>query len=55
MVTEYTVGMIQYAYARASIASWFGLARHANAFKLSCKIFLEHDIHNIGKRLLVKR
>ncbi len=40
---------------RSSIASWLGLARHANAFKLSCKVFLEHDVQNIGKRLVIKR
>ncbi|MBI5180046.1 MAG: RNA-directed DNA polymerase, partial [Nitrospirae bacterium] len=54
LAIEYTEGATPYDKARSSIASWLGLARHANAFKLSCKIFLEHDVQNIGKRLMVK-
>jgi hypothetical protein len=51
---DYSKGRVLYNHARSSIASWLGLAKHANAFKLSSKIFLEHDIHNIGKRLMLK-
>ena len=40
--------------AQGSIASWVGLAQHASAFRLSRALFLEHDVRNIGKRLLVK-
>ena len=41
--------------ARSSIASWIGLAAHADAFRLSRAIFAEHDPGNLGKRLLVAR
>jgi len=41
------------ALARASIASWFGLAAHANAFRLSRAIFCARDVGNMGKRLLI--
>jgi len=41
-------------HARQSIASWLGLAKHASAFRLSRSLFLEHDVRNIGKRLLLK-
>jgi retron-type reverse transcriptase len=50
----YRKGNILYDHARASIASWLGLAKHANAFWLSRGIFLEQDVCNIGKRLMVK-
>lgn len=50
----YSQGTVSYDQVRASIASWMGLAKHANAFRLSQAIFLEQDINNIGKRLLVK-
>jgi len=40
--------------ARASLASWFGLARPADAFRLSQHIFLQRDVDNTGKRLLVR-
>lgn len=40
--------------ARASVASWFGLARHADAFRLSKRIFTQRDVGNTGKRLLVQ-
>lgn len=40
--------------ARASVASWFGLAKHADAFRLSRAIFTARDVRNIGKRLLVR-
>jgi RNA-directed DNA polymerase len=45
---------IPFAHARQSIASWLGLARHASAFRLSRGLLLEHDVRNIGKRLLLK-
>lgn len=47
--------IIDYEHARASIASWTGLAIHANAFRLSQAIFMEGDVNNIGKRLLLLR
>ena len=50
----YAQGAITFAHARGSIASWLGLAKHASAFRLSRSLFLEHDVKNIGKRLLVK-
>jgi hypothetical protein len=40
--------------ARASLASWFGLAKHAHAFRLSRSIFRQRDVDHLGKRLLVK-
>jgi hypothetical protein len=40
---------------RSSIASWFGLAAHADAFRLSRSIFRQRDVENIGKRLLFQR
>jgi hypothetical protein len=40
--------------ARASVASWFGLAKHADAFRLSKRIFTQRDVDNAGKRLLVR-
>ena len=47
-------GEIDRAAARASVASWFGLAKHADAFRLSRSIFAQRDVENIGKRLLLK-
>lgn len=41
------------AEARSSVASWFGLAKHADAFRLSESIFLRQDVRNTGKRMLV--
>jgi hypothetical protein len=41
-------------HARASVASWFGLARYADAYRLSRSIFLIRDVRNIGKRLLIQ-
>lgn len=49
----YGEGSIPYDQAHASIASWMGLARHANAFRLSYCIFLKLDVSNIGKRLML--
>jgi len=46
-------GAIDRATARASVASWFGLATHADAFRLSRSIFRQRDIEHIGKRWLV--
>ena len=40
--------------ARASVASWFGLAKHADAFRLSKSLFTQRDVDNVGKRLLVQ-
>ena len=40
--------------ARASVASWLGLAKHADAFRLSRSIFRRRDVDNVGKRLLLK-
>lgn len=40
--------------ARASVASWFGLARHADAYRLSRSILARRDVGNAGKRLLVR-
>jgi len=45
---------ITYPHARASLASWFGLAQHANATRLSRSLFAARDVANIGKRLLVR-
>jgi hypothetical protein len=42
------------AMARASVASWCGLAKHADAFRLSRSIFTQRDVANLGKRLLVQ-
>jgi hypothetical protein len=39
---------------RASLASRHGLARHADAFRLSREIFGRRDVRNLGKRLLVR-
>ena len=47
-------GEIDSDRARASVASWFGLAKHANAFRLSKSIFTQRDVDNVGKRLLVR-
>jgi retron-type reverse transcriptase len=38
---------------RASLASWIGLAKHADAFRLSRMLFFTRDVRNRGKRLLV--
>lgn len=51
----YSEGTVLYKHTRSSIASWLGLAKHANAFRLSRAIFLEEDVCNIGKRLMVKK
>ncbi|MGH8009938.1 MAG: reverse transcriptase domain-containing protein, partial [Candidatus Binatia bacterium] len=50
----HTQGEVTFAHARSSLASWLGLAKPAGAFRLSRRLFLEHDVRNIGKRLLVK-
>lgn len=54
LASEYAQGMIPYDQVRASIASWLGLAKHANAYRLSRAIFSEQDVCHIGKRLLIK-
>jgi RNA-directed DNA polymerase len=46
---------VEWSSARASVASWMGLARHADAFALSRTIFTARDVRNIGKRLLIQR
>ncbi|MGH7286823.1 MAG: hypothetical protein ACREI8_02255, partial [Myxococcota bacterium] len=46
-------GELAWRSARASLASWQGLARHADAFRLSREIFGRRDVRNLGKRLLV--
>jgi len=48
-------GSIDWPQARSSLASWVGLAGHADAFRLSRQIFTERDVRNVGKRLVVKR
>lgn len=45
---------IDILYVQSSIAGWFGLSKHADAFHLSQTIFAERDIQNIGKYLLCK-
>jgi len=45
---------IDAASARASVASWFGLAKHGDVFRLSRRIFTQRDVANAGKRLLVR-
>jgi retron-type reverse transcriptase len=47
-------GQIAWPTARASVASWFGLAKHANAFALSRSVFGQRDVRNLGRRLLVQ-
>lgn len=46
-------GAVGWHQARSSLASWIGLAGHADAFRLSRQIFSERDAGNLGKRLLV--
>lgn len=46
-------GAIDQRRARASVASWFGVAKHADAYRLSRSIFLRRDVENLGKRMLV--
>lgn len=46
-------GRTDWLAARSSLASWIGLAGHADAFRLSRTIFTERDPGNLGKRLLV--
>jgi hypothetical protein len=47
-------GTVEWRAARASVASWFGLAKQAQSFRLSRSIFGARDVRNIGKRLLVR-
>lgn len=47
-------GTVPWPRARASVASWFGLAKHAHAFRLSRSVFAARDVYNVGKRLLVR-
>lgn len=46
-------GQLDRRRARASVASWFGLAKHAHAYRLSRSIFLRRDVDNLGKRILI--
>lgn len=41
-------------FVRSSMSRWFGLAEHADAFRLSRSIFAVRDVRNLGKRLLVR-
>jgi hypothetical protein len=45
---------VEWTSVRASLASWHGLALHADAFRLSREIFGRRDVRNLGKRLLVQ-
>ncbi len=47
-------GEVEWSAVRASIASWVGLACHANAFTLSRALFSRRDVRHAGKRLLVQ-
>ncbi len=47
-------GDLAWASARSSLASWQGLARYADAFRLSRAIFTQRDVRNLGKRLLLQ-
>jgi RNA-directed DNA polymerase len=49
-----SAGEIGREHVRASLASWLGLAKHADAFLLSKSLFTRRDVENLGKRLLVK-
>jgi len=44
----------EWSAVRSSIASWFGLARHADAFMLTRELFARRDVRHVGKRLLVR-
>lgn len=47
-------GELAWPEARASLASWLGLAVHADGFRLSRAIFRERDVRNLGHRMLVR-
>ena len=47
-------GEIDGSRVRASVASWLGYAKHADAFRLSRTILARRDVRNVGKRLLVQ-
>ncbi len=49
----YRDGRAAWPAVRASLASWFGLARHADARALSCALFARRDARNLGKRLVL--
>jgi hypothetical protein len=51
---DVAAGRVVWPAARASVASWLGLARYADAFRLSRAIFGARDVRNVGKRLLVR-
>lgn len=48
-------GDVPWPTVRASVASWIGLACHADARVLSRRIFERRDVRHLGKRLLVQR
>jgi hypothetical protein len=50
----YDDGRIPWTTVRASIASWMGLAQHADASALSRAVFMRRDVRNLGKRLVVR-
>lgn len=47
-------GVIDQRRVRASLASWLGHAKHADAFRLARALFAERDVRNMAKRLLVQ-
>ena len=49
-----SAGKIDSGSARASVASWFGLAKYADAFRVSKRIVMQRDVENVGKRRLVQ-
>ncbi len=48
-------GELSWDSVRSSVASWLGLACHADAFELSRIVFDRRDVRHVGKRLLVQR
>jgi hypothetical protein len=54
LVRRAASGELPWPAARSSVASWLGLAKHADAFQLSRAIFTARDVRDIGKRLLVR-
>jgi len=51
---DYQKGQITQSEVHASLSSWIGLSKHANAYNLSQSIFAERDICNLGKYSLCK-
>ena len=48
MDVDYNHGQIKQSNVHASISSWIGLSKHANAYNLSKSIFAERDIGSLG-------